>query len=334
MIRLTVDAGSRVTKIYMIGSGIVLAEATCVAYETQNGKPVFKAFGDRARALSGRSAKKTNIVNPVKEGDIDRPDLLAKLLVYFFGKLEIKPSKIRSVEVLFILPCGFTEKLKQKYDEVARLAGIGRVSYTSHPFAAAYGHNLTLRESNPVFVLDIGYGVTNIATVSLDGVISGFTINLGGGNIDVHLMDFVAENFDVSIGSLTAERLKNEIGSFLEDDDKYMIIDGRSTENGSPTSIGISASQIAEVMYLYIDKILEYTELALNKLSSEVASAVLHSGIYLSGGMAKCDGLPEYIASRLGIPVHVSEEPALSTVMGAGTILSSERLRALLTIMD
>lgn len=334
MVRLTVDAGSRVTKIYMIGSGVVLAEATCIAYETEDGKPVYKAFGDRARALSGKSAKQTNIVNPVVEGDVVRPDLLAKLLVYFFGKLEIKPSKIKGIEVMFVMPCGFTEKLKSKYDEVARLAGIGRVSYTSHPFAAAYGHNLTLREGKHVFVLDIGYGVTNIATVSLDGVFSGFTINLGGGNIDVHLMDYVAENFGLSIGALTAERIKNEIGSFLEDDDKYMVIDGRDTETGSPASIRISASQIGEVMHLYVDKILEYVELALNKLTPEVSPSVLHGGIYLSGGMAKCYGLPEYIEERLGIEVHVSEEPALSTVMGAGTILSSEALRAKLTLMD
>ncbi len=334
MIRIAVDAGSRVTKIYMLGCGVVLAEATCIAFETVDGKPVCKAFGDRARALSGKAAKNTHIINPIKEGDIDRPDLFAQLLVYFLGKLDIKPSKLKNTEILFVMPCGFTEKLKDKYDEAAYQAGIGRVSYTSHPFAAAYGHNLTLNESNPVYILDIGYGVTNIAVISLDGVISGFTINLGGGNIDVHLIDYVADNFGLKIGILTAERLKNAIGSFLEDDDKLTVIDGISTQDGSPASIAIRASEVYDVMCIYIDKIIEYAGLVLNKLTAEVASAVMHGGIYFSGGMAKCDGLPEYIEARLGIPVHVSEEPALSTVMGAGMILSSERLRAKLTIMD
>lgn len=334
MIRLAVDAGSRVTKIYMLGCGVVLAEATCVAVQSEDGEAVYKAFGDKARALSGRSAQNTHIINPVKEGDIDRPDLLAELLVYFFGKIEIKPSKIKKIEVLFILPCGFDEELKNKYADVAEMAGIGRVCYTSHPFAAVLGHNVPLSESTPAFSLDIGYGVTNVAVISLDGIISGFTINLGGGNIDVHLMDYVAENYHLRIGTQTAERLKETIGSLLEDDDKLMILDGRNTESGAPASISIRASQIYEVMKLYVDKILEYARLVLNKLPAEVSSSVIHGGVYLSGGMVKCDGLPEYIEKQLGIPAHVSEEPALSTVMGAGAILSSELLRSKVTLMD
>ncbi len=334
MIRLAIDVGSRVTKIYKIGCGVVLAEATCVAVESENGSLVYKAFGDRARALSGKAARNTHIINPVKEGDVDRADLLADLLVYFFGKIAVKPSQIKKTEVLFVLPCGFTGRLKDKYNEVAALAGIGRVSYTSHPFAAVLGHNIPLSESIPAFCLDIGYGVTNVAVVSLDGIISGFTINLGGGNIDVHLMDEMAENYGLRIGALTAERLKNTVGSLFEDDDKTVVIDGRRTSDGSPASLAVRSPQIYGVIKLYVDKISEYASLVLNKLPAEVASAVMHGGIYLSGGMAKCDGLPEYIGDKLGIPVSVSEEPLLSAVVGAGMILSSDKLREKVTLMD
>ncbi len=334
MIRLAIDVGSRVTKIYKLGCGVVLAEATCLAVESNGDKIEYKAFGDKAKALSGKAAQNTHIVNPVKEGDIDNIGLLAQLLIKFFEKIEIKLSQIKKCEVLFVLPCGFTQALKDKYVAVAQAVGIGRVSYVSLPYAAVIGHNVTLSESAPVFCLDIGYAVTNVATLSLDGIISGFTINLGGGNIDVHLMDLVAESLSLRIGSLTAEKLKNSVCNLLKHDNKLAVIEGRSARNGAPASQSIRSSQLYDVVSLYVDKILEYTAMVLNKLPAEVAAAVMNGGIYLSGGVAKMDGLPEYIEEKLGISVHVSEDSSLCSVIGAGQILASDNLRARLTMMD
>ncbi len=334
MIRLAIDVGSRVTKIYQLGSGVVLAEATCVAVEADNGNVIYKAFGDRARALSGKAAQNTHIVNPVKEGEIVRPDLMAALLSYFLQKIEIKPSHFKKIEALFVLPCGYSQALRETYAKVAANVGIGRVSYTALPYAAVCGHHLSLRESEPVFCVDIGYGVTNVAVVSLDGIIAGFTVNLGGGNIDVHLMDLIAENFGLKIGALTAERLKNAVGNLLPDDEKLTVVDGVNIKNGAPSSMGVRASQTHDVVKLYVDKILEYATLLLNELPAEVAATVMHGGLYLSGGMARCEGLPEYVKKTMDIPVHVAEEPHLSTVVGAGTILSSGALRQKVTCMD
>lgn len=336
MIRLAIDVGSHVTKIYMLGCGVVLSEATCVAVEScVGGKSDYKikAFGDRARALSGKAALNTRIVNPVKEGEAVYPQLLAPLLRYFLDKIEVSPKKARICEVMFILPCGAKEELKDAYLDVADECGIGRVYFTQTPFAAILGHNVTLSETSPVFCLDVGYGITNVAVFSLDGIISGLSVNLGGGNVDVHIMDYMAENFRLKIGALTAERIKNTVGSLLEDDNKMTVADGRDMNTGTPSSIAVNSSQIEDVIKIYVDKILEYVTLVLSGLPAEVASAVMHGGIYLSGGLTALDGFADYVSAKLSVPVNCSEEPALCSVIGGGVILSDERLcRAVATL--
>lgn len=326
MIRLAIDIGSFVTKIYMLGCGVVLSEATCVAVESEEGQLKIKAFGDRARALSGKAALNTHIVNPVTEGDISRPELLSALLSYFLEKIEVPRRKAKNCEVMFVIPCGAKDELKEKYLDVADDCGIGRVYFTQTPFAAVLGHNVTLSETLPMFCLDVGYGITNIAVLSLDGIISGLSVNLGGGNVDVHLMDYMAENFRLKIGALTAERIKNTVGSLLEDDNKMTVADGRDLNSGNPSSVAVNSSQIEGVIRIYVDKILEYVTLVMSKLPAEVASAVMHGGVYLSGGLTKMDGFAEYVHKKLGIPVNVSEEPSLCSVIGGGVILSSDYL--------
>jgi rod shape-determining protein MreB len=314
----------------MLGCGVVLSEATCVAVETNNVNGemelTVKAFGDRARALSGKAAMNTRIVNPVFEGDIVHVNLLAPLLSYFLRKIEVTERKAVRTEVMFILPCGAKPELKDKYMQVARQCGIGRVYFTQTPFAAVLGHNITLSETLPVFCVDVGYGITNIAVFSLDGIISGLSVNLGGGNIDVHIMDLLAENFSLKIGALTAERVKNTVGSLLDDDNKIIVADGRHLKNGTPSSVAINSSDVEGVITIYVDKIIEYVTLVLSKLPAEVASAVMHGGIYLSGGLTKMDGFPEYFSRKLSIPVNVCEEPGLASVIGGGMILSSDYL--------
>ncbi len=330
MKKIAIDMGSGITKIYMPGCGVVLTEATCVAVEerVENGekKISFKAFGDKARALSGRAALNTHIVNPIFEGNVVHEHLAARLLEYFLEKIEIPYKKAKRTEAVFILPCGANAEVRAKYLRIAKECGIGAVYFTLTPFAAVLGHNVTINESNPMFVLDIGYSITNIAALSQDGIIYGLTVNLGGGNIDVQLIDELAENFNLKIGSLTAERLKNTVGSLLDDDNKMNVVEGRDVATGAPASLAVNSEQIYEVIQTYIDKILEYVTLALTKLPAEVTSGVMHGGVYLSGGLMKLDGLAEYIEKKLSIPVNLPEEAQLAAVIGGGAILANEDL--------
>lgn len=336
MIRLAIDFGSSVTKIYIPGSGVVLMEATCIAVEKidDNGERRLgvKAYGDKARALSGRAAVNTRIVNPVFEGDIVYESLAAELLKYFLGKIEITQRQARRTEAVFILPCGVKDSVKAKYRAVAEACGLAAVYFTLTPFAAVLGHNVAISESTPMFSVDIGHSITNIAALSQDGIISGINVNLGGGNIDVHLIDELAENYDLKIGSLTAERLKNTVGSLFENDNKTNVVEGRQVAGGAPASIAVNSGHIYGVITTYVDKILEYVALVLNKLPAEVASGVIHGGIYLSGGLVNLDGLPEYIENKLKIPVNIPEEPRLCSVIGGGAIISDDALLERFTV--
>ncbi|MDE6586686.1 MAG: rod shape-determining protein [Clostridia bacterium] len=335
MKRISVDFGSEITKIYMPGCGVVLMEATCIAVEKflEDGETnvVVKAYGDKARALSGRAAANTFIVNPVSEGKIVQENLAVELLSRFLEKIEISRREARRTEAVFILPCGVKEEVKEKYRRVADECGIGSVYFTYTPFAAVLGQNITINESTPMFTLDIGYSLTNIAAVSQDGLITGISVNLGGGNIDVQIIDDLADRHNLKIGNLTAEKLKNTVGSLFDDDNKMNVIEGRDVKTGAPASVAINSSQLSGAILKYADKILEYVNKVLTKLPAEVSSAVMHGGIYLSGGLVKLDGFAEYIEKQLQIPVNVPEEPQLATVIGGGAIISNDRLFEMLT---
>ena len=338
MKKIAIDFGSGVTKIYMSGCGVVLMESTCIAVEeyVERGEKRIgvKACGDKARALSGRAAVNTRIINPVAEGDIVNEELAAALLEYFLEKIEIPYKKAKRTEAIFILPCGVKREVRKKYVHLAESCGLGSVCFTQTPFAAVLGHNVEIGESTPVFSIDIGHAITNIAAFSQDGIISGLSVNLGGGNIDVHLIDELAETRNIKIGGQTAERLKNTVGSLLDDDNKMTEVDGRELSSGAPASVTVYSGQIYEVITTYIDKILEYAVLVISKLPAEVASSIMHGGVYLSGGLMKMDGLADYIGAKLKIPVSLTEEPQLAAVIGGGTILASDALLDKLATVD
>ena len=330
MKRISVDFGSQTTKIYMPGCGVVLMEATCIAVEKyeDDGELKFepKAYGDKARALSGRAAANTQIMNPVDKGVIVNEALATELLSYFLEKIEIGRRTAKRTEAVFILPCGVKESVKERYRAVAEACGLGSVYFTFMPFAAILGHNKAISESEPMFILDIGYSLTNIAVISQDGIISGYSVSLGGGDIDVKIIDELADSHNLKIGALTAEKLKNTVGSLLEDDNKMNVVEGRGLRNGAPASVAVDSAGIYDCISSVADKILEYVNLLLTKLPAEVSSGVMQGGIYLSGGLIKLDGLPEYIEEQTGIPVNVSEEPQLAAVIGGGAIISSDDL--------
>lgn len=327
MIRLVIDVGSWITKISILGCGVVLSEATCVALQSDiKGNVTIKAYGDTARALSGRAAQNTRIVNPVCEGEIVQPALLCELLRHFLEKIEVTPRKAKQAEIMFIVPCSATKKLRKTYLKISEDLGIGRTYFTRTPFAAVLGHNVALSKTSPVFCVDVGYGKTDISVFSLDGIISGFTANLGGGNIDVHIMDLMCEEFGIKVGALTAEKIKNVVGSLYEDDNKIMAVIGRSSDGGEPMQAAVNSSQLEEVIKLYVDKIIEYVRAVLSDLPAEVSGAVVNGGIYLSGGLSKMDGFAEYFEKGLEIKVNVCEEPSLASVIGGCTVLSSPYL--------
>ena len=320
MLKLAIDFGTAMTKIYRLGSGIVLSEATCVTVSKETG--AVRAFGNEAKRLLGKTADMTDVCFPVYEGEIVSEKLAAELLAYFIKKI----SKSGSVEALFCVPCGYRAESREKVYKVAKMAGISRVNFAETPFLSALGQDVPLSDSNPVFAIDIGAGVTSIAAFSLDGMIAGISMNVGGNNMDVHIIDHVAEEFSLKIGSLTSEKLKNTVGSLIPDDNQGTIINGRDIATGKPRAVAVTSSVIEFPVRIYVDKIIEYAELILKRLPAEVSAVIGKNGLYLSGGVANLAGIADYFEQKLQMEVHLAADPQTAVVLGGGRAIGNASL--------
>lgn len=331
MIKLAIDLGSSVTKIYRAdaSNGIVLAEPSCVAV-TGAGREI-KAIGKDAKKLVGKTAEYTEIVFPVYEGEIVDARLAVVMLKEFLSRIGVKPSKLKRSEAVFSVPCGASARLKSEYASLAEECGLRRIRFVEVPYLAALGADAILSESNPVFCLDIGGGVTNVAVLSLDGIIAGLSMNVGGNNMDANIIDRIESCKGLKIGALSAERVKNEIGSLAVGARGTTVVEGSLLSTMRPGSAAVLASEIEPCIRVYIDKILEYAALVLEKLPAEVAAAVNRNGVYLSGGVAKLSFVPEYIAKNLDMRTHVCDEPQFAVVTGAGAAVRDERLLGLIS---
>lgn len=309
------------TKIYKIGSGIVLAEATCVT--VQKGTGEIRAFGNEAKRLLGKTAELTEVCFPVYEGDIVNERYAAALLEYFLGKIV---RRTFSVEALFCVPCATPAEQREKYCSVAKSVGISRVRFAESPYLVALGQDVPLSESNPVFALDMGAGKTSAAVFSLDGIIAGLSMNVGGNNMDVHIIDHIAETYNLKIGSQTSEKLKNTVGSLMKNDNQSTIVNGRDVTTGKPRSVAVTSADILFPIRIYADKVAEYAELVLRKLPAEVSAAMVKNGVFLAGGVAGLAGFADYMAEKLQMEAHITGDPQMSVVLGGGRAIGNSAL--------
>ena len=328
MWKLAIDLGSSMTKIYRAdtSSGIVLAEPSCVAVAGED-KEV-KAIGKEAKNLIGKTAEYTSIIYPVYEGEIVDMRLAAAMLKAFLTRIGMKPSAIRRAQVLLAVPCGASQRLLEDYIALAQECGLRKIFTFEQPYLAAVGAGAVLSNSDPVFCLDIGGGVTNIAVVSGDGIIAGLSMNIGGNNMDANILTRVARVNGLRIGSLTAEKIKNEIGSLSTNARGSIVAEGSSVETCRPAASSVHAVDLTDCMRVYVDKILEYAGAVLRKLPAEVAAAVNRNGVFLSGGVMKLAYLPQYIGAKLEMRYHLCEEPQFATVLGGGAVARDKDLLA------
>lgn len=320
MIKLAIDFGTAFTKIYRLGSGIVLAEATCVTVQKDTGE--IRAYGNDAKRLLGKTSEISEVCFPVYEGEIVNEEYASALLEYFLNKVTGR----NKAEALFCVPCACSKEGRERYYRIAKAAGIARVSFVEVPYLSALGQDVPLSESNPVFVLDIGAGKASAAVFSLDGIIAGLTMNVGGNNIDRHIIDHVADNFNLRIGALTSEKLKNTVGSLMENDNQSYAVNGRDTHTGKPRTVVVSSGDILFPVQVYIDKTLEYAELVLKRLPAEVSAAMCKNGIYLSGGVCALAGFADYVEKKLQTEAHLASDPLTCAVLGGGRVIGNPAL--------
>ena len=330
MIKLAIDLGSSVTKIFKIGSGVVLTEPSCIAVSASTS--AVKAIGEEAKRLIGKTAEFTTIVFPVFEADIVNEEMAAVMLGYFLSKIGVTRSRARKAEALFSVPCGVREELLQKYRRLAAACGLASVYFVEVPFLSALGQDIPLSETEPAFVVDMGGGSTNIAAFSLDGIIAGIGLNIGGGNIDSQIIDCIAETFGLKIGLQTSEKLKMTIGSLYANDNESMIVNGRDIASGRPRSVAVTSADIYDCIRVFADKVIEYASMVIAKLPAEVSAAIWHNGISLSGGTALIIGMDDYFSHALQVDVNLADEPQMAVVVGGGRTVGNEEMRDVVCI--
>ncbi|MBQ8197589.1 MAG: rod shape-determining protein [Clostridia bacterium] len=323
--KLAIDFDSAITNIYKLGSGLVLSEPT-VAATNDDAKCEVKAIGIDANKLIGKTAKNTKIVFPVYEGEIVNERVATGLLRGFLNKIEAKTGVFSGATAVFAVPCGVTADIIEKFRNVAISCGIRKSYFVEAPVLSALGQRIPLTDSSPSFIIDMAGGTTNIAAVSLDGIITGVSVNFGYNKISTDIIDYVSDSYGLQIGLLTADRLRKEIASLEDGDMLSLTVNGRNVNSGKPMSAIVSAAKIAEPVKAYYDKISEIAIEVLKKLPPEVSAEIRRAGIYVSGGGSTVYGLEGYYADKFGMNVNIAEHGLMSVALGGGVLLGNSDL--------
>ncbi|MBQ7408506.1 MAG: rod shape-determining protein [Clostridia bacterium] len=327
---LCIDLGSSGTKIYQIGAGVVLSEPSVIAI-SELGRRKIKAIGIEAKKLIGRTVDGTVVSAPVFESQIEDELCATLMLENFLNKVTLKKLG-RRPSVLFAVPCGADNASIKKFEKVLNECDIYNIHFVESPILTVLGSGIPLSDSNPCFVIDIGGGTTKIAAVSLGGIISGISVNIGGKSLDKMLIEYIEEQFDLKIGMLTAEKLKIQVGSLLERDNTTTIINGRDIASGKPRAVSVSSADIYPPIKSFFDKIFELAGMVMAKLPAEISADVRRGGVCFAGGMANFVGLDEYFRYSMGIRANVCEDPALATSIGGGIVAGNDKLLSRLRI--
>ncbi len=321
---IAIDLGSVNTVIYQLGSGVVLSEPSVVALSV-NGKSSIRAVGSEAKKLIGKTAETTKIVFPIVEGEIADIKNATAMTENFLNKITLRKLSLRP-KALVSVPCGIENDEIKKYAKVLSGAGVYNADFVESPILTALGLGIPVSESTPCFIIDVGGGTTNIAAVSLDGVIAGVNVNMGGRNVDAMIINRIADLFGLRIGMLTAEKIKTQIASLIEGDATRTVINGRDIESGKPRSVSVSASDVLLPVAAFFDKIFEIASMVMAKLPAEVSAEIRRSGVYFSGGVSRLPGLDGYFRENMAIRANVFEDPEMTAAIGGGILLGNEKL--------
>ncbi|GEO77885.1 rod shape-determining protein MreB [Companilactobacillus mindensis DSM 14500] len=318
--KLGIDLGTANTLVYAEGKGIVLNEPSVVAKNNNTGEIV--AVGSDAREMIGRTPGSISAIRPMRDGVIADYDTTAAMMKYFIEKTanNSKPS------VMVCVPSGVTEVEKRAVIEATQHAGAREAYVIEEPFAAAIGAGLPVMDPTGNMVVDIGGGTTDVATISLGGIVSSRSIRVAGDKFDDSISAYIKSNFNLQIGERTAEDVKIQIGSASIEKAKEiesMQIRGRDLVTGLPKTIQLTGVDIATAIHENVEEIIETIKETLEETSPEIAADVIDHGIVLTGGGALLHHLPEVISEATGVPVFIAQDPLDCVAIGTGESLKN-----------
>lgn len=316
-----IDLGTANTLVFIRGKGIVIREPSVVAIQT-NTKEVL-AVGEEAKKMIGRTPGNIVAIRPLKDGVIADFDVTQNMLKYFIKKATLTKS-IFQPRVVICVPSGVTEVEKRAVEEAAIHAGAREAYLIEEPMAAAIGAGLPVQEPTGSMVVDIGGGTTEVAIISLGGIVTSKSIRVGGDELDDSIVTYIKREYSLMIGERTAEEIKITIGSAdSQSEETFMDIRGRDLISGLPKTLNISSKEIYEALKEPVTNILDAIKTTLEKTPPELAADVMEFGIMLTGGGALLEGLDRLIIRETGMPVHIAENPLDCVVIGTGKALDS-----------
>lgn len=324
---LAIDLGTANTLVYVKGKGIVSNEPSVVAVQRDSrGIRTVKAVGRSAKEMLGRTPGTIEAVRPMKDGVIADFDLTEQMLKYFIGVAHNHRAWVRPRAVICI-PYGITEVEKRAVRESAESAGCASVYLIEEPMAAAIGADLPIHEASGNMIVDIGGGTTEVAVISLLGIVYSKSVRVGGDKMDEAIVNYLKRRFNVLIGERTAEQIKVAIGSaYPEEEIRTMQVKGRDLVAGIPKTIEVTSEEIREAMQEPVNAIVEAVRLALEKTPPELAADIVDKGIVLVGGGALIRNLDILLREETGLPILVAENPLTAVVMGSGRVLDNPEL--------
>ncbi|HHV27487.1 rod shape-determining protein [Anaerosalibacter bizertensis] len=316
-----IDLGTANTLVYIKGKGIIIREPSVVAIHT-NTKEVL-AVGEEAKKMIGRTPGHIVAIRPLKDGVIADFNVTQSMLKYFIKKANQKRS-IFQPRVVVCVPSGVTEVEKRAVEEATIHAGARDAYLIEEPMAAAIGAGLPVQEPTGSMIVDIGGGTTEVAIISLGGIVTSRSIRIGGDELDESIVNYIKKEYSLMIGERTAEEVKIVIGSADEKGkETKMQIRGRDLISGLPKTTEITSSEIHEAMKEPISNIIDAIKFTLEKTPPELASDIMEQGIMLTGGGALLNGIDRLIKSETGMPVHIAEDPLDCVAIGTGRALES-----------
>lgn len=319
---LSIDLGTANTLIYVKGKGIVLNEPSVVAIRTVGAQRSVAAVGVDAKRMLGRTPGNIQAIRPLKDGVIADFHVTEKMLQLFISKVHENSIIRPSPRVLICVPAMSTQVERRAIKESALGAGAREVFLIEEPMAAALGADLPVSEASGSMVVDIGGGTTEIAIISLNGIVFSESVRVGGDRFDEAIVSFVRRRFGTLIGDSTAERIKNEIGTALPlVDELELDVRGRNLAEGIPRQFTLTSNQIHEAITEPLAQIVAAVKNALEQSPPELASDIAERGIVLTGGGALLRCMDELISQETGLPVLVAEEPLTCVARGGGRAL-------------
>ncbi|HUY85674.1 MAG TPA: rod shape-determining protein [Acidimicrobiales bacterium] len=316
---MAVDLGTANTLVYVRGRGIVLDEPSVVAMNMLDGRPL--SVGREAKRMIGRTPSHIQAIRPLKDGVIADFEICEKMLRYFIQRVHHR--KFSKPRMVICVPSGITGVEQRAVQEAAEYAGARKPAYIiEEPMAAAIGAGLPVHEPTGNMVVDIGGGTTEVAVISLGGVVTSESVRVGGDELDEAIIQFVKKEYSLALGERTAEEIKIALGSACElEEELHAEIRGRDLVSGLPKTIVTSTDEIRKAISEPLMAIVDSVKVTLDKTPPELAADIMEQGIVLTGGGALLHGLDARISSETGMPVLIAKNPLHSVVLGSGQCL-------------